>query len=193
MCLPRELDELASGVGDVGDGRAIVRGATVQDAGRICEVCATAYRATYRDLLPADFVERTIRDFYHEERVRREVAPDPPHWLGYQVVEEGGRVLGAAGGGMTTATAGELFVLYLEPAERGRGLGTLLLDRVTGQLRAAGATEMWASVFAGNTKGMPFYEARGFEPVEWARAYASLPEEEIWSVRMRKPISPEPA
>jgi GNAT superfamily N-acetyltransferase len=170
-----------------------VRPATGDDAGRIGEICATAYRETYRDLLPPEFVERTIRDFYGEERVRREVPPAAPHWLGYQVVERSGRVLGAAGGGMTSPTAGELFVIYLDPAERGRGLGTLLLDRVTEQLRAEGAVEMWVSVFEGNVKGIPFYEARGFLPVEWARAYASLPEEEIWSVRMRRRLSGVPA
>jgi GNAT superfamily N-acetyltransferase len=174
----------------VTDNVPTVRPATVDDAARIGEICATAYRDTYRDLLPSDFVERTIRDFYGVERVRREVAADAPHWLGYQVVEEGGRVLGAAGGGMTSPAVGELFVIYLDPAERGRGLGTLLLDRVTGQLREAGAVEMWASVFEGNAKGIPFYEARGFVPVELTTAYGTLPGEQIRSVRLRKRLGP---
>jgi ribosomal protein S18 acetylase RimI-like enzyme len=169
---------------------ALVRTATQDDVPRICEICSTAYAVTYRDLLPADYIERTIRDFYQPERVGREVQPDPPGWYGYQVVEEAGRVLGAAGGGITAPGVGELFVIYLDPAERGRGLGTLLLDRVVEQVRSGGAREMWVSVTPGNEKGIPFYQARGFEFVEKVKAYSSLPSEDIWSLRMRKALDP---
>lgn len=123
---------------------ATVRQATEEDAPDISRICTEAYRVTYADLLPREYIERTIADFYNLPRVTREVRPAPPRWLGYQVVQEDGRVLGAAGGGMTGGHKGELFVVYLDPEQRTRGLGTLLLDRVTEQLRQAGATEMWA-------------------------------------------------
>jgi ribosomal protein S18 acetylase RimI-like enzyme len=169
---------------------ASVRAATADDVPRICEICSTAYAVTYRDLLPAGYIERTIRDFYNADRVGREVHAEPPGWYGYQVVEERGRVLGAAGGGITAPGVGELFVIYLDPAQRGRGLGTLLLDHVTAQLRSGGAREIWASVTPGNEKGIPFYEARGFEFVEKVKAFSSLPEEDIWNLRMRKHLDP---
>jgi ribosomal protein S18 acetylase RimI-like enzyme len=175
-----------------GDG-AKVRAATTEDLARICEICSVAYRETYRDLLPATFIERTIRDFYQPERVAREVEPAPPHWYGYQVVEEAGRVLGAAGGGLREPGVGELYVIYLDPAERNRGLGTLLLDRVVEQLTEAGAKEIWAAVFRGNERGIPFYRARGFEEVETVPAFTSRPDEDIWSVRMRRRIDASPA
>jgi hypothetical protein len=76
------------------------RPATAGDVEAICAVCSTAYRETYGGLLPADYVERTIGDFYNLDRVRDEIAAHPPHWLGYQVVEERNRILGAAGGGV---------------------------------------------------------------------------------------------
>ena len=169
--------------------RAAVRPATAADVAAICRICTDAYRVTYRDLLPADYIERTVAEFYAEPRVAREVEPAPPHWFGYQVAEQDGRVLGAAGGGMTGEHTGELFVLYLDPGERGRGLGTLLLDRVTEQVRQAGATEMWLSVTPGNERALPFYRARGFQPVETVRAYGSRDGDDVQSLRMCRPLS----
>jgi GNAT superfamily N-acetyltransferase len=56
-----------------------------------------------------------------------------------------------------------LTAIYTLPAARGRGLGTALLaailDRHPGQAVAA-------DVLVGNDLGEPFYQARGFEPVE---------------------------
>ncbi|WP_310369074.1 GNAT family N-acetyltransferase [Catenuloplanes atrovinosus] len=152
----------------------------------IAGICATAYRETYRDLLPQGYIERTVVAFYDEARVATEVAPAPPEWFGYQVVEERGRVLGAAGGGMIGARAGELSLVYLEAAARGRGLGTMLLDRVTAQIRAAGGRQMWVSVFLGDSAGIGFYRARGFEPVETVRAALSRVDDHIRSLRMRR-------
>lgn len=168
---------------------AAARQATGADVPAICRICTEAYRITYRDLLPPEYIERTIAEFYDPARVTREIEPAPPHWFGYQVVEQDGRVLGAAGGGMTGEHTGELFVLYLDPDERGRGLGTLLLDRVTGQLRQAGATEMWVAVTPGNERALPFYDARGFRPVETVRAYGSRDTDGVVSLRMRRPLS----
>jgi GNAT superfamily N-acetyltransferase len=167
---------------------ARVRAATSDDVAAICQVCATAYRDTYAGLLTGDYIERVVEDFYQPERVSGEIAAAPPGWLGYQVAEEDDRVLGAAGGGITAPGVGELFVLYLDPAQRRRGFGTLLLDRVTEQLTGAGAAELWVSVVDGNDKGIPFYRARGFEPVEKCPAYGSLPGDDVWTWRMRRLI-----
>ena len=167
---------------------ARARAATSDDVAAICEICATAYRDTYAGLLTGEYVERVIAEFYRPERVAGEIAAAPPSWLGYQVVEEDGRVLGAAGGGMTAPGVGELFVLYLDPAERRRGLGTLLLDRVAGQLTEAGAGELWVSVVVGNDLGIPFYRACGFEQVEKRPAYGSDPSDDVWTWRMRRLI-----
>jgi ribosomal protein S18 acetylase RimI-like enzyme len=56
-----------------------------------------------------------------------------------------------------------VYVLYLRPALRGRGISTALLDFVTKQQKSAGAAEQWVSVTDGNDLGIPFYRARGFE------------------------------
>ena len=164
---------------------AVARPAAAADASRIAGICSTAYRAAYRDILPAGYIDRSVVAFYDAQRVAADIAPAPPGWFGYQVVEEDGRVLGAAGGGMRGATAGELSLIYLEAAQRGRGLGTLLLDRVAGQIRAAGGREIWVSVFLGDRPGIAFYRARGFQPMETVPAAMSRADDHIRSLRMR--------
>ncbi|GGN67808.1 N-acetyltransferase [Actinoplanes lobatus] len=167
---------------------AEVRAATGSDVAAIRDICTRGYRTTYPDLLSPEFIERMLTEFYNAERVTREVTATPPGWLGYQVAEEDGRVVGAAGGGLTAPGVGELFVLYLDPDERGRGLGTLLLDRITDQIRELGATEMWVAALEGNELGIPFYEARGFRPVERRRTYGSTEADNAWSWRFSRGI-----
>jgi ribosomal protein S18 acetylase RimI-like enzyme len=103
-----------------------------------------------------------IEEYYTPERIAGEIAA-PEGWDGWLVAVDGGRVVGAAGGAMVDPGVGEVFVLYLDPARRREGIGTLLLDAVTQQQLARGAREQWVSVEPENAKGLPFYEARGFE------------------------------
>jgi GNAT superfamily N-acetyltransferase len=165
---------------------AVARPATSADADRIAEICTSAYRAAYRELLPPGYIDRTVDIYFGSARVARQVPAVPPKWFGYQVAEEDGWLVGAAGGGLTGPGVGELHLIYLEPAERGRGLGTLLLDRVTEQVRAAGGTEMWLSVFLGDAAGIGFYRSRGFQPVETVQADLSRTDDHIRSLRMRR-------
>jgi ribosomal protein S18 acetylase RimI-like enzyme len=172
---------------------AVVRPAVAADAAAIAEVCSTVYRETYRDLLPPGYIDRSVGEFYNLDRVTADVAAAPPEWFGYQVVEEGGRILGAAGGGMIGPAAGELSLVYLSAAHRGRGLGTMLLDHVTSQIQAAGGTEMWLSIFLGDSAGIGFYRARGFEPRDTVRAALSRSDDHIVSLRMRRSLSGSPS
>jgi GNAT superfamily N-acetyltransferase len=131
----------------------------------ICEVCRAGFALSSQGLLSPATIPRQADLYYDPARVRREIetAHDRPSWQGYVVaVTDGGRVLGAAGGGVADGEAGQVHVLYLEPALRGLGIGTALLDLVTDQQRALGATEQWVSVTEGNELGIPFYRARRF-------------------------------
>lgn len=167
---------------------AEVRAARDEDVDAICNICARAYQATYGKLVSSDYLNRMLDEFYRPAQVGKAVPAAPPDWLGYQVVEETGRVTGFAAGGLIRPGVGELFTLYLDPDERGRGLGTLLLDRVTAQLRSLGATEMWAAALAGNEQGMPFYRARGFVKAGERRAYGATDAEDYRSWLLRRPI-----
>ena len=142
-----------------------VRLARAGDADAICDVCREGFAVSSQGLLSPATIERQADAYYDPARVRREIATagDAPERQEYVVaVSESGEVLGAAGGGVTDARVGTVHVLYLRPPLRGRGIGTALLDFVTDQQKAAGATEQWVSVTEGNDLGIPFYVARGF-------------------------------
>jgi GNAT superfamily N-acetyltransferase len=169
-----------------------VRLARVGEEGAICAVCREGFAASSEGLLSPATIERQSQTYYDPERVRREIvtAVESPRWQGYVVAVTGtGEVLGAAGGGMADGSVGQLFVLYLDLALRGRGIGSALLEFVTGQQRGAGAIEQWVSVTEGNDLGIPFYLARGFvvrERVPYTVADDGTVE--AHSLRMSRPI-----
>ena len=137
--------------------------ATPEDAEAISRMCSTAWRETYQELFASEYIDRIVAEYYNLERITKEVTGPPRReWGGYIVAKENGEVVGAIGGGMTATAVGEVFVLYLNPARLGQGIGTQLLKALTEQQRGFGATEQWVSVEKRNSKGVPFYLAKGF-------------------------------
>lgn len=141
----------------------------------IAKVCSDANWATYKDLRSEAYIKRIIKEFYNVERLKKEVTDTSREWGGYFVAVEDGQVVGAIGGGMISETAGEIYVLYIDPNRRNEGIGTMLLDAVTKQQKEEyQATEQWVSVAKGNDKGIPFYEAKGlvfqYEQSEYGNA-----------------------
>ncbi|MGV3487373.1 MAG: GNAT family N-acetyltransferase [Tuberibacillus sp.] len=140
----------------------IVKKASIAHADGIAKVCTDGYWATYKEMYDNSHIERIIKEFYNRDRILNEIENTGKEWGGWFVALDNEVVVGAGGGGMTGPSTGELFVLYLDPNRRNEGIGTLILDAVTQQQKALGATEQWVSVAKGNMKGIPFYEARGF-------------------------------
>ncbi|QIK66952.1 GNAT family N-acetyltransferase [Nocardioides sp. HDW12B] len=140
----------------------MVRPAVAADVPRICEICAAGFAASSAGLLPARVVAARTATYYDRERVVAEIGPGPAGWLGYVVAESGDSVVGAAGGSVVDRV-GHLLVLYLDLDRRGLGLGTALLDHVSGQHRTSGATHQRVSVTEGNEMALPFYRRHGFE------------------------------
>jgi ribosomal protein S18 acetylase RimI-like enzyme len=58
--------------------------------------------------------------------------------------------------------AGEVETLAVLATERGKGIGTLLLQAVHEELRASGVSEMSLHVLPGNLSAIRFYERHGF-------------------------------
>jgi ribosomal protein S18 acetylase RimI-like enzyme len=54
--------------------------------------------------------------------------------------------------------------VVVQPAHRGRGIGSQLLRHAESFVRAAGATELRIGVLAGNTAARRLYVGRGFRP-----------------------------
>jgi ribosomal protein S18 acetylase RimI-like enzyme len=126
-----------------------------------------------------------IDEYYTPERIRTEIGAREG-WDGWLVAVDRGIVVGAGGGGMIEPDAGEVFVLYLDPARRREGIGTLLLDALTEQQLAHGAREQWVSVEPENAKGLPFYRALGFSVQGERPAWGTAPEEGHVSLRLMR-------
>jgi GNAT superfamily N-acetyltransferase len=143
-------------------GRVIIRRAEPDDARGIARVCAAGWRDTYDGIYEPERIEAAIAEYYTPERITGEIIA-PRDWDGWIVAVDDDTVVGAGGGGMIEPGVGEVFVLYLDPARRREGIGSLLLDAISDQQRARGAHEQWVSVDPDNAKGLPFYFARGFQ------------------------------
>jgi GNAT superfamily N-acetyltransferase len=155
----------------------------------IAKVCSEGYRATYGETHSKEYIERIISEFYNTDRIVNEVTKTSRYWGGYFVAIENDEVVGAVGGGMINDTAGEVFVLYLDPNRRNEGIGTKLLAAITKQQKEEfNASEQWVSVQKGNEKGIPFYEARGFIFQHEQNGYGNAEGEEYISLRYCRPI-----
>jgi ribosomal protein S18 acetylase RimI-like enzyme len=167
----------------------LIRRAEIRDAEGIARVCAAGWRDTYGGIKEPGRIEAVISEYYTPERIRREVAA-PEGWDGWIVAVEDDTVIGAGGGGLTEPGVGEIFMLYLDPTRRGEGIGTRLLEAITEQQRAQGAREQWVSVEPENTKGLPFYYARGFELRGKRPEWGTEPEQGRVSLRLTRQLDP---
>ncbi|WP_043931974.1 GNAT family N-acetyltransferase [Bacillus sp. EB01] len=149
----------------------------------ISKVCSDGYRDTYKETHSSEYIDRIISEFYNYDRIRGEINYSGDGWDGWFVALENGEVLGAIGGGMLDKDKGEVYVLYLDPNRRGEGIGTLLLQTLTEVQKTKGATEQWVSVGKGNQKGIPFYEARGFQFIKEQESFANNEDENYVSLR----------
>ena len=170
--------------------RVVVRLAEPDDAEGIARVCDEGWRDTYEGIYEPEQIESVIADYYTPERIVAEITPSPPGWDGWIVAVDDGTVVGAGGGGMTEPHVGEIFVLYLDPTRRREGIGSLLLDAITDQQRAHGAREQWVSVEPENAKGLPFYQARGFQVRGERPTWGTQPEQRRVSLRLMRPLDP---
>ncbi|WP_188207620.1 GNAT family N-acetyltransferase [Alkalibacillus aidingensis] len=154
----------------------------------IIRVCSESYWATYKETHSEAYIQRVVSEFYHYERVLSEVVHTSRDWGGYFVALDHERVVGAGGGGIISDHAGEIFVLYLDPNRRYEGIGTLLLNTITEQQKNFGASEQWVSVQKGNMKGIPFYEAKGFQLQYEKLGYGNVEGESYRSLRYWRKI-----
>ena len=142
-------------------GQVSIRKATLDDVEGIRRVCVAGQRDTYATLRQPGETEAIIAEWYSPERISRDIQ-DTSSWNGYYVAVDADEVVGAGGGALVMPASSEIYVLYLDPNRRGEGVGTLLLNAITAELIAQGACEQWVSVTPNNSKGIPFYKARGF-------------------------------
>jgi GNAT superfamily N-acetyltransferase len=140
----------------------MIRPADVDDAAAIARVHVSSWRATYTDLLPADFLE-SLTEAGYTDRWRRFIAESSN--LAFVVEDDSGDVVGFASGGRERAGEasykGELYAIYLLESAQRRGYGRELLRAIAGGLREMGLDDMIVWVLRDNVTARVFYERLG--------------------------------
>lgn len=97
------------------------------------------------------------------------------------------------GYGVLSAGAGEAHVLNICVAEgdRGRGLGSRLLQHLIGHARTSGAREVFLEVRPSNTVAINLYRASGFSQVGIRRGYYQAVGGREDAVVLRRQLRPE--
>ena len=73
---------------------------------------------------------------------------------------------------------GELANIAIAPELRDRGLGSYLLDRMTGEARSRGVESLYLEVRVSNFRARAMYGSRGFEEIGVRRDYYEKPRED---------------
>ncbi|WP_174615019.1 GNAT family N-acetyltransferase [Virgibacillus ihumii] len=164
-----------------------IRRGRTEDVDGISRVCSESCLDTYDGIRSRENILRNNKIFYNHDRIQNEL-DEVSGWDGYFVALDDNNVIGAIGGGMTGSEKSEVFVLYMDPERRGEGVGTMMLNYLTEIQKNKGSVEQWVSVQKGNSKGIPFYEARGFQFVNEQKAYSNVEDENYISLRYRREI-----
>jgi putative acetyltransferase len=87
----------------------------------------------------------------------------------YFVAEENGKILGGCGAFPTAglpAGCAELVKLYLAPEARGKGIGKQLMEKVIGEAKQAGYSQLYLESFPEFAQAVKMYEALGFKRID---------------------------
>ncbi|SFD24796.1 GNAT family N-acetyltransferase [Collimonas sp. OK412] len=155
-------------------GDVVIRRATVADASVIAAVRIDSWRATYRGIIPDDYLDgMKVED---STAIWSRILSATSSAANVFVAEVDGEVLGFAAG-MTLKEAklgydSELTAIYLEPSVQRAGIGRRLVAHVAATLASAGANNMLVWVLAENRQARQFYEMLGAEllveqPFSW--------------------------
>ncbi|MFK7791843.1 MAG: N-acetyltransferase family protein [Devosiaceae bacterium] len=141
-----------------------IRPAETGDAHCIAKVHDTAWRHTYRGIIPGVALERMVQ--------RR-----GPHWWaklirqrrGILALEVGRRVVGYTTFGANRSRAlqasGEIYEIYIDPIYQGLGFGKRLFGAALERLADKGQTDCVVWVLEDNAAAVDFYHAMGGNPV----------------------------
>ncbi|MFE4973244.1 GNAT family N-acetyltransferase [Kitasatospora sp. NPDC056651] len=134
------------------------------EAAAISRLLAACWRHDYAEYLGGQRTEHLIATYCPVSRITVEISGSGAGdgWLGWLVAEHAGEVVGVAAGGIATVGSGEVYTLCVATDHRRRGIGSGLLDALTEQQRARGATRQWVSTHGADDPSAPFLTRHGF-------------------------------
>jgi GNAT superfamily N-acetyltransferase len=141
----------------------IIRPAQLEDAAGIAKVRIDTWRTTYRDIVPAEFLDNMS---YEEDTQLRAAHLSTPESKTFTYVAENdeGQIVGFVAGGPERNNdpiyKGELYAIYILQSYHGQGIGRQLTNVLVERLLQVGIDSMILWVFADNP-ARRFYEALG--------------------------------
>ncbi|MDB5446800.1 MAG: acetyltransferase [Phenylobacterium sp.] len=157
------------------------------DAEALARVHVTAWRESYRGLLPEAFLARMSEPGY-ARRFRRELTLPGANDVVLAAANPYGVFGYVAGGPSRSGVEGEAEVatLYVLRAAQGRGVGKRLLTGAARALAAQGAGSLLISVLRDNLRARSFYEHLGgrADPPRQEHGPGGAP---VWEVSYRWP------
>ncbi len=164
-----------------------IRRAVPHDAAAIALISVRGWQTAYRGLLPDAYLDSLSvaqrRAAWHHYLVRE--------LNGYRmwVLEEDDAIVGFTRTGPcadadSDPRTGQVFGLYVDPGQAGRGRGRTLFAHALDDLRSRGFRQATVWMFKGNERATRFYEAAGCRPDGATRMY-SADGHEVPEVRYR--------
>lgn len=134
-----------------------------QDAEGIADTHLSAWKTTYKEILPSDFLDNlSFADFLARAQGRFK-KPELDCFVA--IDKEINKVIGFAVFGpcreKNVDADGELYAIYLYQERQGRGVGKLLFKQGFQTLKEKGYKKMMVSVFDQNISSKIFYEKAG--------------------------------
>ncbi len=143
-----------------------MRRATVDDAQAIAAVRVESWQATYRGMIPDNYLDgMRVEDSMLQWRQILQAMSQAQDRICVYVAESEGHIIGFASGMMLPepklGMQAELTAVYLRPAWQRSGIGRRMVQKVARTLQAQGAESLLVWVISGNDIARNFYEELG--------------------------------
>jgi ribosomal protein S18 acetylase RimI-like enzyme len=139
-----------------------IRRATGEDSLAVARVHIETWRAAYRGIVPAEFLDSlNVQRRAHNYTFDASGTNDPGTWIAL----DAGQVVGFVTIGYPKSDSedlGEVQALYVASDEWRKGVGLLLLKEAETLLADAGASAAYLWVLEDNERGRRFYDAQGW-------------------------------
>jgi ribosomal protein S18 acetylase RimI-like enzyme len=165
-----------------------IRKAETPDARGIAKVQVAAWKSAYRGLIP----DSVLNNLSEEDIEKRWIERIARAWGHIFIAEREAHIVGFASCGSNRDQdtdpnkVGEIYTIYVHPAEWRHGYGKALAGEAMQSLRQDGFEEVILWVIKGNLQAIQFYEALGFDADGASKIKQRLDGTEIPVVRYRR-------
>lgn len=149
----------------------VLRTATLADVPAIADIHVRAWQRTYRGMMPDDFLDALAPEQRYARWEADIASPDAEMTVIVAADLSSGRIVGfcsvcpqkhPAPGDVALPGAGEIYTMYVDVDDAGRGTGRHLIEAAEARMRAMEFTRGVLWMLADNASARGFYERMGW-------------------------------